>query len=73
MIASRHVAIAVGRAFRYLLEGYLAARYGDHAKEWLAQYYPVIGIGLAVLIVAVFVGRSLLRQREAEPLSDVES
>jgi membrane protein YqaA with SNARE-associated domain len=67
------VAIAVGRAFRYLLEGYLAARYGDHAKEWLAQYYPVIGIGLAVLIVAVFVGRSLLRQRQAEPLSDVES
>lgn len=67
------VAIAVGRAFRYLLEGYLAARYGDHAKELLAQYYPVIGIGLAVLIIAVFVGRSLLRQREVEPLSDVES
>jgi len=67
------VAIAVGRAFRYLLEGYLAARYGAHAKELLAQYYPVIGIGLAVLIIAVFVGRSLLRQREVEPLSDVES
>lgn len=67
------VAIAVGRAFRYLLEGYLAARYGDHAKEWLAHYYPAIGIGLAVLIIAIFVGRSLLRQREAEPLSDIES
>jgi membrane protein YqaA with SNARE-associated domain len=67
------VAIAVGRAFRYLLEGYLAARYGDHAKEWLAHYYPAIGIGLALLIIAIFVGRSLLRQREAEPLSDIES
>lgn len=67
------VAIAAGRAFRYLLEGYLAARYGDHAKEWLARYYPAIGIGLALLIIAVFVGRSVLRHRQAEPLSDVES
>lgn len=67
------IAIAIGRAFRYLLEAYLAARYGDHAKEWLAHYYPVIGIGLALLIIAVFVGRSLLRQRQAPPLSDVES
>ena len=67
------IAIAIGRAFRYLLEGYLAARYGDHAKEWLAHYYPAIGIGLAVLIIAIFVGRSLLRQRQAEPVSDIES
>ncbi len=67
------IAIAIGRAFRYLLEGYLAARYGDHAKEWLARYYPAIGIGLAVLIIAIFVGRSLLRARHTQPLSDVES
>ncbi|MEP6708003.1 MAG: VTT domain-containing protein [Pyrinomonadaceae bacterium] len=67
------IAIAIGRAFRYLLEGYLAARYGDHAKEWLARYYPAIGIGLAVLIIAIFVGRSLLRARHAQPLSDIES
>src|ERR1044071_5839363 len=39
------LAIAGGRLFRYLLEGYLAARYGEHAKELLAHYYPVIGIG----------------------------
>lgn len=67
------VAIAAGRAFRYLLEGYLAARYGNHAKELLGRYYPAIGIGLALLIIVVFVGRSFLRQREAGPLSDVES
>jgi membrane protein YqaA with SNARE-associated domain len=59
------VAVAVGRAFRYLLEGYLAATYGDHAKEWLARYYPVIGISLAVLIVLGFVARNLLRRRSA--------
>lgn len=68
------LAIAGGRLFRYLLEGYLAARYGDHAKEVLARYYPAIGIGLAVLIIAAFVGRAVLRRSETPPaLSDVES
>lgn len=56
-------AIAVGRAFRFLLEGYFAAHYGEHAKDILARYYPAIGIGLAVLIILVFVGRSLLKNR----------
>jgi membrane protein YqaA with SNARE-associated domain len=68
------VAIAAGRTFRYLLEGYLAARYGEHAKEILGRYYPVIGLGLALLIVIVFVGKNLLKRSQApEPISDVES
>jgi membrane protein YqaA with SNARE-associated domain len=69
------IAIAAGRAFRYLLEGYLAARYGDHAKEILAHYYPSIGIGLAVLIVLAFVAKTYLRPASAvdvKPLSDIE-
>lgn len=60
------IAIAIGRAFRYLLEGYLAANYGEHAKELLARYYPVIGISLAVLIIVVFVARNLLRKRSED-------
>ncbi len=68
------VAVAAGRTFRYLLEGYLAARYGEHAKEILGRYYPVIGVGLALLIIIVFVGKNLLRRSQApEPISDVES
>jgi len=68
------IAIVVGRTFRYLLEGYLAARYGEHAKELLARYYPAIGIGLAILIIITFVARNLLRRGEPrEPVSDVES
>jgi membrane protein DedA with SNARE-associated domain len=68
------VAVAAGRTFRYLLEGYLAARYGDHAKEILGRYYPAIGLGLALLIIIVFVGKNLLRRGQApEPISDVES
>lgn len=57
------IAVAVGRAFRFFLEGFLAVRYGEQAKELLAQNYPVVGIGLAVLIVAVFVVRGLLSRK----------
>jgi membrane protein YqaA with SNARE-associated domain len=68
------IAVAVGRTFRYLLEGYLAARYGEHAKEILAHYYPSIGIGVAALIIIFFAGRNLLRRgSQAEPVSGVES
>jgi predicted lysophospholipase L1 biosynthesis ABC-type transport system permease subunit len=57
-----------------LLEGYLAARYGDHAKEILGRYYPAIGVGLALLIIIVFVARNLLKRSQApEPISEVES
>ena len=57
------LAVGLGRAFRFLLEGYLASRYGDHAKELLARYYPAIGITLAVLIILGFVVRGLLKKR----------
>jgi membrane protein YqaA with SNARE-associated domain len=68
------IAIAAGRTFRYLLEGYLAARYGEHAKEILSRYYPAIGIGLALLIIIAFVGKNLMSRGAApEPISDVES
>jgi len=68
------IAIAVGRTFRYLLEGYLAARYGEHAKDILSHYYPSIGIALAVLIVVFFVAKNLMRRgTQVEPVSGVES
>ena len=53
------LAIIAGRAFRFLLEGYLAVRYGAEAKQILAKYYPWIGLGLVVVIV-LFV---ILRRR----------
>lgn len=58
------VAIICGRMFRFLLLGYLAVRYGAQAKQVLAQYYPWIGLGLAVL-VAFFVIRNLLKGKSA--------
>lgn len=59
------VAIGIGRAFRYVLEGYLAASYGDHAKDLLAHYYPAIGLSLAVLIIVAYVARKLLQRRRS--------
>jgi len=68
------LAVAAGRTFRYLLEGYLAAHYGEHAKEILSRYYPSIAIGLALVIIVTFVAKNILRRgHAAEPLSDVES
>ena len=60
------VAIVVGRGFRFLLEGYFAVRYGAQAKVFLAKYYPWIGLGLAVVIIAVFLAR-LRWKRKVEP------
>ena len=57
------LAIIVGRGFRFLLEGYVAVRYGTQAKEIIAKYYPWIGLGLVVAIV-IFV---LLRQKFKRP------
>jgi membrane protein YqaA with SNARE-associated domain len=64
------LAIAAGRAFRYLLEGYLAARYGEHAKELLTRYYSAVGLGLAALIVLFFLVRNW-RRRKARPAPEV--
>ena len=59
------LAIIAGRAFRFLLEGYFAIRYGAAAKEILAKYYPWIGLALVVAIVLfVFVRRWVRRETE---------
>ena len=59
------IAIIAGRAFRFLLEGYVAVRYGAQAKEILAKYYPWIGLVLvAAIVLFVFVKRWVKRETE---------
>ena len=65
------IAIIVGRGFRFLLEGYFAIRYGEQAKSVLARFYPWIGLGLAILVIVVFLTRGLLKRR-ANSASAVE-
>lgn len=60
------LAIIAGRAFRFLLEGYFAVRYGAQAKEILAKYYPWIGLALVLAIVLfVFLKRWARKETEA--------
>jgi membrane protein YqaA with SNARE-associated domain len=54
------IAVAVGRAFRFFLEGFLAIRYGEQAGELLKKNYPAVGLGVAALVVLVFVVRGFL-------------
>ena len=63
------IAIVAGRAFRFLLEGYLAVRYGDQAKEILARYYPWIGLGVVLIILIYVSSMSLRRHRAARSLT----
>ncbi|HLL74327.1 MAG TPA: VTT domain-containing protein [Pyrinomonadaceae bacterium] len=58
------LAIAAGRAFRFGLEAYLAANYGEQAKELFARYYPYIGLGVAALVVLFVVLRNLSKRRQ---------
>ncbi len=59
------LAVAAGRAFRFFLEGFIAVRYGDRAKEVLAENYPTVGLTVAGLLVVVFVVRAFLKRRKA--------
>jgi membrane protein YqaA with SNARE-associated domain len=62
------LAIIGGRAFRFLLEGFLAVRYGSHAKAILARYYPWIGLALAGIAILFFVLRGLLKSKRETPV-----
>jgi membrane protein YqaA with SNARE-associated domain len=62
------IAVIVGRAFRFLLEGYFAVRYGAQAKEILTKYYPWIGLAL-VLVILLFVLIKRWAKRETEVLA----
>lgn len=60
------LAIIAGRAFRFLLEGYFAVKYGVQAKEILTKYYPWIGLSLVAAIVLFVVLKRVLRRSQTE-------
>ena len=67
------VAIVVGRAVRYLLEGYVAVRFGDEAINIVQRYSTPISLGAIGLIILVFLGRTLIRRvRKPQAVSGVE-
>jgi membrane protein YqaA with SNARE-associated domain len=65
------IAIVVGRAFRFLLEGFFAVRYGQDAKVILTRYYPWIGLGLAAGILLFVVVKRLLKREVIEAVEEI--
>jgi membrane protein YqaA with SNARE-associated domain len=79
-VARFAVAVAIGRAFRFFLEGYLAVRYGEQAGELLKKNYPTVGLGVAGVVIIIFVARGFLRRKgkdeggsEESPLNQEEA
>ena len=66
------LAIVAGRAFRFLLEGFFAVRYGSQAKQILAEYYPWIGLVAALALIAVYIMRNRLRKKEEAVVESLE-
>lgn len=66
------LAIIAGRAFRFLLEGFFAVRYGLQAKQILAKYYPWIGLVVALVLITFFLMRNQLKKKEEAVVESLE-
>ena len=58
------VAIVIGRGIRYFGQGYLAVLYGERAIQFVKEYGPQVGIGLALLAVLAAVIVIRLRRKQ---------
>jgi membrane protein YqaA with SNARE-associated domain len=70
------LAVAVGRASRFLLEGVLVKHYGAQIQDLIARYFQrigLIGIGLVLLIAAFFIARILWRRRGTSETAESSS
>lgn len=66
------LAIIAGRAFRFLLEGFFAVRYGSQAKQILARYYPWIGVVVVLVLITFFLMRNQLKKKEEAIVESLE-
>ena len=57
------VAMILGRGFRFILEGYLAVRYGEQATEILKHNGGKIGLGVAALVLIIFVVKMIVDRK----------
>jgi membrane protein YqaA with SNARE-associated domain len=59
------IAILIGRGIRYFGQGYLAVLYGERAAVLVRENGTAVGIGLALLALAIGVSYYLWRRRAA--------
>lgn len=66
-------AVVIGRGFRYIGEAWLAYRYGDEARVFIAQNLPQVSIALALFVgivgTAVIVWRRRMRRSDTPSVS----
>jgi membrane protein YqaA with SNARE-associated domain len=70
------LAVAVGRATRFFLEGMLVKLYGGQIQDLITRYFQrigLIGIGLVLLGAAVFIARTLWRRRATRATAESSS
>ena len=67
------VAMILGRGFRFILEGYLAVRYGEQATEILKHNGGKIGLGIAALILIIFVVKMMIDRKNTSRELEVSS
>ncbi len=67
------LAMILGRGFRFILEGYLAVRYGEQATEILKHNGGKIGLGIAALILIIFVVKMILDRKNTSRELEVSS
>ena len=67
------LAMILGRGFRFILEGYLAVRYGEQATEILKQNGTKIGLGIAAAIIIICLVKILLNRRQPAAELSIEN
>lgn len=60
------LALTIGRAIRFVLEGVFAVRYGEQATQLFKQHYPKIGLAIAAVIVVIFILNTLRNRKNSE-------
>ncbi len=67
------IALAIGRAVRFTLEAWMAVQYGDQAMTIFKQHYPKIGLGIAAVIILIFIVNMLrTRKQRGEVMTDAD-
>src|SRR5215813_13403661 len=57
-------AMVIGRGVRFILEGWMAVRYGEQAADLFKQHYPKIGLSIAAASLVICLFNSLLKRRQ---------
>lgn len=67
------LAVALGRAARFFLEGFLVQRYGEQIQVLIMRYFQrigLIGIALILLVAAFFIARAFWRRKSASKTAE---